>query len=53
MGFFRKIVKLKDGEHLLIRNAIESDAAEIIKYFKRWEDKIRYKIMKIMAEVDW
>ena len=35
MGFFRKIVKLKDGEHLLIRNAIESDAAEIIKYFKK------------------
>ena len=35
MGFFRKIVKLKDREHLLIRNAIESDAAEIIKYFKK------------------
>lgn len=35
MGSFRKLVKLKNGKIILIRNAVETDASELIRYFKK------------------
>jgi len=35
LGSFKRLVKLKDGKTLLVRNAVEADALELIRYFKK------------------
>jgi len=46
LGFFRKNVKLKNGEHLLIRNAVESDAAELIRFFRKVTSETDFLVTK-------